>query len=94
MPRKDLLEKYQTYKHDQNAILRATGERYLWDKYQEEEAKKRAEDPMAAAQAIRAQEDQMMVDQSNQIDWQDFVVVEKIDLYDDEEMKMIEEAED
>jgi hypothetical protein len=35
----------------------------------------------------------MQVDQSNQIDWYDFVVVEKIDLYDDEEMKLIEEAE-
>ncbi len=33
----------------------------------------------------------MQVDQ--QIDWHEFVVVEKIDLYDDEEMKMIEEAE-
>jgi hypothetical protein len=27
------------------------------------------------------------------IDWHEFVVVEKIDLYDDEEMKMIEENE-
>jgi len=35
----------------------------------------------------------MQVDQINQIDWYDFVVVEKIDLYDDEEMKLIEEAE-
>ena len=31
--------------------------------------------------------------QIDQIDWQDFVVVEKIDLYDDEEMKMIEDNE-
>lgn len=33
----------------------------------------------------------MAMDQ--QIDWYDFVVVEKIDLYDDEEMKMMEEQE-
>lgn len=32
-----------------------------------------------------------MLDQN--IDWTDFVVVEKIDLYDDEEMKLIEEQE-
>jgi hypothetical protein len=31
--------------------------------------------------------------QVDQIDWYDFVVVEKIDLYDDEEMKLINEAE-
>jgi G3E family GTPase len=31
--------------------------------------------------------------QIDQIDWYDFVVVEKIDLYDDEEMKMIEDNE-
>lgn len=31
--------------------------------------------------------------QIEQIDWHDFVVVEKIELYDDEEMKMIEEEE-
>lgn len=36
-------------------------------------------------------DEQMQIDQ--QIDWYDFVVVEKIDLYDDEEMKMIEEQE-
>jgi GTPase len=29
--------------------------------------------------------------QVDTIDWHDFVVVEKIDLYDDEEMKSIEE---
>jgi hypothetical protein len=29
--------------------------------------------------------------QDDTIDWYDFVVVEKIDLYDDEEMKMINE---
>lgn len=29
-----------------------------------------------------------------QVDWHEFVVVEKIDLYDDEEMKMIEEEEE
>lgn len=29
----------------------------------------------------------------DQIDWHDFVVVEKIDLYDDEEMRAIEEQE-
>jgi hypothetical protein len=28
-----------------------------------------------------------------EIDWHEFVVVEKIDLYDDEEMKLIEETE-
>ena len=33
----------------------------------------------------------MQIDQ--QIDWYDFVVVEKIELYDDEEMKMIVDAE-
>lgn len=33
----------------------------------------------------------MQVD--SQIDWHDFVVVEKIELYDDEEMKMIVDAE-
>lgn len=33
----------------------------------------------------------MLLDQN--IDWTDFVVVEKIDLYDDEEMKLIEEQE-
>jgi hypothetical protein len=31
--------------------------------------------------------------QVDNIDWHDFVVVEKIDLYDDEEMKAQEEAE-
>jgi G3E family GTPase len=31
--------------------------------------------------------------QIDQIDWHDFVVVEKIDLYDDEEMKAIEDQE-
>ena len=31
--------------------------------------------------------------QIDTIDWHDFVVVEKIDLYDDEEMKAQEEAE-
>ena len=31
--------------------------------------------------------------QVDQIDWHDFVVVEKIELYDDEEMKDMEEQE-
>ena len=29
-----------------------------------------------------------------QVDWHEFVVVEKIDLYDDEEMRMIQEEEE
>ena len=35
-------------------------------------------------------EEQMQIEA---IDWHEFVVVEKIDLYDDEEMKEIEDAE-
>ena len=31
--------------------------------------------------------------QVDTIDWHDFVVVEKIDLYDDEEMKLVEEED-
>ena len=53
---------------------------------QDEEQRKKAEDGVDE----KVNEEQMQVDA---IDWYDFVVVEKIELYDDEEMKMIEEQE-
>ena len=89
VPRNDQLAKLQRYISDSSFILKTTGDRYLWDRYQED---KRAEEgqPKTAQQQAPLDE-QMQVDQ--QIDWYEFVVVEKIDLYDDEEMKMIEEAE-
>jgi splicing factor 3A subunit 1 len=86
-PRKDQVEKLQRFTLEQETILRQAGERYLWDRYQEEEAKKREEGGAALKNGQAAQDEEM------QIDWHDFVVVEKIDLYDDEEMRAIEEQE-
>jgi splicing factor 3A subunit 1 len=47
-------------------VLKAAGDRYLWDKFQEEESKKNeGQKPVA---------EPMQVD--SQIDWHDFIVVE------------------
>jgi G3E family GTPase len=59
----------------------------MWDKMQDEEHKKRVAGGKEGNAA--PDEEQMQVDN---IDWYDFVVVEKIDLYDDEEMKAQDEA--
>ncbi len=55
---------------------------------QDEELKKRADAGIVNENVVN--EEQMQVDQ---IEWHDFVVVEKIDLYDDEEMKMMDEED-
>lgn len=89
IPRQEQLVKMQRYSADPTEILRATGDRYLWDKYQEEKRQEEAANPQLQQQQaqLQQQEDAQMMD----IDWGDFVVVGKIDLYDDEEMKMIED---
>jgi splicing factor 3A subunit 1 len=89
IPRNDQLARLQKFTQDPSLILKTAGDRYLWDKYQEEEHKKRGEEA-GGAKAAQVSEEQMQIDQ---IDWHDFVVVEKIDLYDDEEMKAIEDQE-
>ena len=55
-------------------ILKSAGERYLWEKMREEENKEEEQN----------EEKDMEIDLT---DWHDFVIVEKIDLYEDEEMK-------
>lgn len=69
--------------------MKAAGERHLWDKYQEE--KQQGKDETAAKHQAAKKQDE---DVEMQVDWHEFVVVEKIDLYDDEEMKMILEEEE
>jgi hypothetical protein len=54
----------------------------MWDKLQDEKHKKRM---AGGKETNKEQDDEQM--QMDTIDWYDFVVVEKIDLYDDEEMK-------
>jgi hypothetical protein len=44
IPRNDQLAKLQKYQKDPSAILKSAGDRFLWDKYQEEEGKKKGED--------------------------------------------------
>jgi hypothetical protein len=65
--------------------MKSAGERHLWDRYQEE---KRGEEGTKQQQAKKEEDVEM------QVDWHEFVVVEKIDLYDDEEMRMIQEEEE
>ena len=68
-------------------MMKSSGERYLWDKYQEE--KQKGEEGKQAQQPAKKDEDVEM-----QVDWHEFVVVETINLYDDEEMRMIQEEEE
>lgn len=68
--------------------MRSAGDRYLWDKIQEEERMR--SDQQADQSNPQKDEEQMQIEA---IDWHDFVVVEKIDLYDDEEMRLQEEQE-
>lgn len=44
-PRKDQIELLQRFVSDKESVLKHAGERYLWDKYQEEEAKKKEDNP-------------------------------------------------
>ncbi len=62
----------------------------MWDKIQDEEHKKRTSGGGAGKDQNEPRDEEQM--QIDTIDWHDFVVVEKIDLYDDEEMKAQDEA--
>ena len=62
--------------------MRIAGQRHLWEKAKEEEHRLRVQENGDID--YKEGEDDMDVDM---VDWHDFVVVEKIDLYDDEEMK-------
>ena len=66
--------------------MKSGGERHLWERMKDEEHRLKGEDE------LNNRDEAMM--EIDTIDWHDFVVVEKIDLYDDEEMKNDEEEEE
>ena len=77
----------QGFQQDKWPILRSAAERYLWERRQDEEQRRKAEE-------MGGEDEEMGGNQEEEaIEWHDFVVVEKIELYDDEEMKAIEEEE-
>ena len=84
IPRNEALAKLTKYQQDSLEVLRSAGERYLWEKMQDEEHRKKND----------KEDDNKDEQMQDNIDWYDFVVVEKIDLYDDEEMKEVEEQEE
>jgi hypothetical protein len=67
-------------------VMKAAGERHLWERQRDEEQRLKGDDEFALNN-----ETPMEIDT---IDWHDFVVVEKIDLYEDEEMKDEEDEEE
>lgn len=73
MPRNELLQRYQVFADDRLEILRAGGERHLYAV--QEEQKQRQSKPQESTK-----------DEDMDIDWHDFVIVEQIDLYEDQDM--------
>lgn len=70
MPRNELLQRYQVFADDKLEIMRAGGERHIYQKHLEEQKQNQKGD-------TKRQDDE-------DIDWHDFVIVEQIDLYEDE----------
>jgi len=79
-PKHETLQKLKEYESDKLKVLKSAGQRYLYEKQKREEGAKDQE---------MDEEEKKQVDT---IDWYDFVVVEKIDLFGDEEMEEEEEG--
>ena len=70
LPRKDEIQKLQSYSNDRFAILKKASERHFWEKRQRENQKKKDDI------------DELEKAQSAAIDWYDFAIVENVDFND------------
>lgn len=75
VPKSEYLERYQTFAANRDEIINAGTQRQLWLDQQERIAK---------AQGAKNDEDEAMSE--DDVDWHDFVIVEQIELYNNQEM--------
>lgn len=82
LPRSDTMQRYRQFAQDPLSILKAGAQRQMYDEYKQQLQQTTAD--------TAAQDEEMTED----LDWENFVVVEKIDIYDDAEMREMEIAAD
>lgn len=86
LPRSEMLQRYRQFASDPLSILKAGAQRQMYDDWQA--ANKENPDGNQKNEGEQAQRDE-----DEDLEWENFVVVEKIDIYDEQELKELEEID-
>ena len=76
LPRSEMMQRYRQFATDKLAILKAGAQRQLYEEWRLANL---------AANQKQAEDEQSLLDED--LEWDHFVVVEKIDIYDEQELR-------